>query len=186
MPQAHKFLRAQETLWCRFWVITHLQIFPGLLRTRSHVKRLPQPVGWGQQPSSQECPGEYSTSCVCGGREFGGMPHVCQAPCRNKNGSCPSSSHCKATQLSPSPHIPGPPKLPPLHQSPGECLQMSESACELCKMPSGFPATLHPTGIGRQSPGWFPLPDTVGTPLPSTGPLVWGWGFSLFRGNLCH
>lgn len=77
--------------------------------------------------------------------------HMCQAPQWDSNGSCPSSSCTKASQLSPSPCVSGLPKLLPLHLRPSECLQAFESVCGLCKRVSGLPAISHFTGMGRWS-----------------------------------
>lgn len=52
---------------------------------------------------------------------FSYKPLVCQALHRDDNGSCPSSSLAEATQFSPLLNVPWPPKLPALHQRPGEC-----------------------------------------------------------------
>lgn len=70
-------------------------------------------------------------------------PHVCQVPHRD-SGSCLSSSHATATQLSPSLHVPGPPELSTLHQRPGECPQASKSMCGFYKKVPVFPASLYP------------------------------------------
>lgn len=55
----------------------------------------------------------------------------CQAPHQDNHSSCPSSPCTKATQLTLSPNVPGPPQLLSFLQRPGECLQENKSLCSL-------------------------------------------------------
>lgn len=59
--------------------------------------------------------------------------------------------NAEATQLSFPLLTPGPPKLPLLHQSSSECLQISRSMCRLLKRVSGFPVAFSLTKTGIQS-----------------------------------
>lgn len=76
-------------------------------------------------------------------------------------------------------------ELLPLHQTPSECLQGSESVCEIFKRVSEFLAAFLLNEMERQSPLGFSLPDIVETPLPSIGePSVGLEALHLLQGPL--
>lgn len=164
-----------KTLWHRSWVTTHQQTFPEAQQKGFHnlcgrasspaVKSVPgnaTPAVQGAGITKVVCTCRFHQNNVVPAWLFGRRlntemmapswrPHVCQAPHRNNNGPCPSSSYPEATQLCPSLHVPGLPKLPLLHQRSCECPQMSKSVCHFYRRAYGFPVALHPMRKGRQS-----------------------------------
>lgn len=162
-----------KMLWHRSWVTTLQQTFPeaqqkasitcgaGLVAQQSRVSRVMQHQLFRGQ-ASVVCTCRFHQNNVVPAWLFGRRlnmemmasscrPRVCQAPHRNNNGYCPSSSYAEATQLCPSLHVPGLPELPLLHQRSGQCPQMSKSLCHFYRRAYGFPVALHPMRKGRQS-----------------------------------